>query len=423
MTEQTMTAGRGSIGARLNRSLTKLLPPGLDAGDRAYFRDLVLLGGAFFVLTVIAYAVTISWTSTIPRDGTSLAVGRDFLNFWMYGRAAASGNPGAFYDIAIYHAAIRDLLGFELNGQNWSYPPSIMLLAAPFGQLNYLIALSIWTAASIVIFTVVARRYVADWRVLVPVLISPAALMCLISGQSSFLTAALLIASFAWLDRRPLAAGILIGLLTLKPQLGLLFPFLLVASGRWRVFAAASVTAVALAAATAAVFGPQVWIDFVSKGLPVQGLVLADPDRIATPFFPTVFMNLRGVDAAYSLAMSIQAVFSVFAIGAVVWAARYRRDADAAMMFALFLACSVSASPYLLSYDILPLTFAAVALLAAGRLDYWGRQLAQLVFWMPVLQLVLGTYHVPGASLIAPAFAAYLVWRLKKAPGPCPAPA
>jgi Glycosyltransferase family 87 len=170
-------------------------------------------------------------------------------------------------------------------------------------------------------------------------------LFCLISGQSSFLTAAMLIAIFALLDRRPVAAGILIGLLTIKPQLGILFPFMLITSGRWRVFIVAAVTALALAGATAAIFGAQVWIDFVLKGLPVQGLVLSDPDRIATPFFPTVFMNLRGLDLGYAAAMSVQALFSTFVLAAVMWAFRFRRDADPPLMLALYLACSVTPRP------------------------------------------------------------------------------
>jgi arabinofuranan 3-O-arabinosyltransferase len=164
-----------------------------------------------------------------------------------------------------------------------------------------------------------------------------------------------------------------------------------------------------------------VWIDFVAKGLPVQGLVLADPDRIATPFYPTVFMNLRGLDLGITGAMSVQAVFAVFAVAAVIWAFRFRTHADPAMMMALFLACSVTVSPYLLAYDLLPLTFAAVALLAGGRLDAPGRRLVQLVYWAPALQLALGTYHLPGPALIAPAFAVYLLTRLRAQPEPAPA--
>ncbi len=423
MTDQILMRTQGALNARLKRRIDAWLPSSLGAEDKNIYRDLLLFGSALFFLTAIAYVATITWTTTIPCDGTSLAVGRDFLNFWMYGRAAWSSNPSAFYDIATYHHAIRELVGYDLNGQNWSYPPSIILLAAPFGKLGYLAALSLWTVMGVALFAAVAKREVSDWRALIPVLLSPAALMCLISGQSAFLTSALLIAVFALLDRRPLIAGCLIGLLTIKPQLGLLFPILLIASGRWRVFFAAAITAIALVAMTTAIFGVQVWRDFIVNGLPVQGLVLADPDRIATPFFPTVFMNLRGLNISYVLAMSVQAVFSIFAVGALIWASASRRDTNPAIVRALFFACTVCASPYLLSYDLVPLTFAAVILLATGQLDSSGRRLAQLVFWIPALQLALGTYHVPGPALVAPVFIGYLIWRLKIQPKTTVAPA
>jgi hypothetical protein len=119
-----------------------------------------------------------------------------------------------------------------------------------------------------------------------------------------------------------------------------------------------------------------VWIDFVANGLPVQGLVLSDQDRIATPFFPTFFINFRGLDLP------------------------------------------AAASPYLLAYDLLPPTFAAVALLAGGSCDAPGRRLVQLVYRTPALQLALGTWHLPGPALIAPALVAWLLIRLRAASRP-----
>ena len=351
----------------------------------------------------------------IPRDSTGLVIGRDFLNFWMYGRAAALPDPQRFYDPLVYARELRALLWPDYAEQNFSYPPTIMLLAAPFGRLPYMPALLTWTALGIGAFVTVARQHFADTRTLIAVAVSPAALFCLMSGQSSLISAAMLVTIFAWLDRRPVAAGVLIGLLTLKPQLGLLFPVMLIAAGRWRVFAAATLTAVALAAATAAACGPQVWVDFVSVGMPAQNLVLADPQRVGTPFYPTVFMNLRGLDMPYGAAMALQLCFSTFAAAAVVWAFRYRRDASGDLKMALFLACSVVVTPYLLAYDTLALTFAALMLLDAGKLDATGRRFAQLVYWLPVIQLGFGQFHVPGPALIAPAFAVYLVWRIRAA--------
>jgi hypothetical protein len=114
--------------------------------------------------------------------------------------------------------------------------------------------------------------------------------------------------------------------------------------------------------------------------------------------------------------MAIQLGFSAFAVGAVAWAFRFRRDADPQWLMALFLACAVTAVPYMLSYDTLALTFAALLLLASGRLDAPGRRFVQLAYWLPIIQIGLGTLHVPGPALIAPAFAAYALMRLRALP-------
>jgi hypothetical protein len=376
-------------------------------------RALALLGAFFVVVAAGGYLYTMAWSGPFPRDGTSLVAGRDFLNVWMYGRAATDADPSRFYDAGLYAGALEALLGPNYPGQNWSYPPSIFFVAAPFGQLSYLHALLVWTVLGAALFFAVARRHIPDNRVLAALVLSPAAVLCVISGQSSLITATMLITIFVWLDQKPIAAGVLIGLLTLKPQLGILFPVMLIASARWRVFASATITALALAAATALVFGPQVWIDFITKGLPTNNLVLADPERIATPFYPTVFMNLRGIDLPYSIAMAIQFCFSAFAVSAVFWAFRTRRDADPLWLMALFFACSVTAVPYMLSYDTLALTFAALLLLAGGALDVSGRRFVQLVYWLPIIQIGLGNLHVPGPALIAPAFAIYALMRLR----------
>ena len=37
---------------------------------------------------------------------------------------------------------------------------------------------------------------------------------------------------------------------------------------------------------------------------------------------------------------------------------------------------------------------------------------ARLIYWLPLIQMVLGTLHIPGPALIAPVFAAYLAVEL-----------
>jgi hypothetical protein len=360
------------------------------------------------VLTLIAYLCTTSWTWPFPRDKATLVVGRDFLNLWMYGVAVGEPDPARFYDIFTYNDELAKMLGAGYPGQNWPNPPTALVVMAPFGLLSYFPALFAWCAVSALAFYLAGRREVADWRTLVVVLVSPAALLCVLSGQSSFLTLAALLAIFAWLDKRPVLAGILIGLLTVKPQLGILFPFALAASGRWRVFAAAAVTAIALFAASLALGGVEGWHAYITKAMPLQREVLSDSAGTAVPFQPTIFMNVRAL-VGNRIGEMIQLAFAASAVLAVTAAFRYRRDSDPRLLQALFFACTASASPYMGAYDLLPLTFAAVALLAEEKLDATGRRLAQLVFWMPALQLLFGTYQIPGPAFIAPAFAAYLL--------------
>jgi hypothetical protein len=378
-------------------------------------RVLAIAAVSCAIFIAALYASNISWVAPVPREGATGVVGRDFVNFWMYGRAAWLADPGRFYDPQVYNEMLPAFLGVNFPGQIWLYPPSIMLIAAPFGRLSYVPALLCWTVLCVGIFVWVARRWVDDRRLLIAFLCSPAAVFCLMSGQSSFLTTAILLTIVSCVDRKPVLAGVLIGLLSLKPQLVILFPVMLGASGRWRVFIVAAITTILIIVATAAAFGPQVWIDFVSKGIPSQSLVLADPERVRTSIYPTIFMNLRGADASYAVAMTVQACFSVIGAGLVILAYRLRKNADPQLLSALFFTCSVFVVPYLLSYDMLTISCLAVLLIAAGKLDARGQLLAMLMYWLPWIQDALGLFHIPGPALIPAVFAVYLLTRLKTA--------
>jgi hypothetical protein len=383
--------------------------------DSKLIRAFAILGGVFFLVFAGFYVVMLSPGGAFPRDPSSLVVGRDFLNFWMYGRAAWSPVPWHWYDVTAYRHALADMLGGAgYPDQQWAYPPSVMMLAAPFGLMGYLPALALWSAAGLAVFAAVMRRLCSDQRILFAMLVSPAAIVCLVAGQSSLLTTATLIGIFWPLDRRRWLAGLLIGLMTLKPHLGLLIPVMLIASGRWRVLGYATCATLAIAGLTAALFGIESWTAFVMQAIPVQSAAAADTQGIMTPIYPTVFSNLHGAGLGYRVAIAVQASVTLCALIAVTWAFGSRRKADPVHLFALFVACTAAALPYLILYDTLPMTAAALLLLGQGKLDATGRVLARLVYWLPLLQVVLGVVHVPGPGLIAPVFAAYLVQRLRR---------
>jgi len=93
-------------------------------------------------------------------------------------------------------------------------------------------------------------------------------------GQNGFLTAALLGGALHWLDRRPLLAGVLIGLLAYKPQFGVLIPLALLANGRWSSIGAAAATVAALVAVSYVTLGSEVWHAFANSTTFTRTVVL-----------------------------------------------------------------------------------------------------------------------------------------------------
>src|SRR3546814_4826722 len=93
----------------------------------------------------------------------------------------------------------------------------------------------------------------------VALLLAPASYINISGGQNGFLTGALLIGGLRLLGPKPILAGICFGLLTVKPQLGILLPFALLASRQWTAIVVASVTAALLVGASALLFGWESW--------------------------------------------------------------------------------------------------------------------------------------------------------------------
>jgi hypothetical protein len=379
------------------------------ADPRRIATTLALLGALAALTFAIAFYRATDWTAQFPRDATTLAAGRDFLNFWMAGRAAHAPDPGRYYDVATYNRALAETVGPGYPPQTWSYPPTQLLIAAPFGLLPYRLALTLWTLLGATTLFVAARQILRDNRAALFVFAAPAALFALMSGQSSFFTTALLIGGFALLEKRPVIAGLLFGLLSLKPQVALLLPVLLIAGRHWRTLASAAATSLILVGATIALYGVAVWRDYIAFGLPAQNAVLVHTEILATETMPTVFMNLHRLGLGYGAAMAVQVVFALAA--AICIYRTWRRPGDPTLKTTLFLAASTAATPYLMPYDTLPLALAVLWLLGRKFVDGRGDLIIKLVWWLPFLQMALGHISIPGPALIAPAMVLWVMLR------------
>lgn len=96
------------------------------------------------------------------------------------------------------------------------------MVLAPLGLFGYLPALILWSVGGIAAYGASLRGLLPLRRWAVALVMAPATLICLLSGQTGLWAAALFIGGYRLKDKHPVAAGLLLGILTIKPQMGVL---------------------------------------------------------------------------------------------------------------------------------------------------------------------------------------------------------
>jgi alpha-1,2-mannosyltransferase len=390
-------------------SVTRAAP----AAEKLYTPFTVAAGA--ILMAVLGLDFTFAAAQSFPTfilDPGGFPIGRDFLNTWMGGRSVFSGGPAAWFDFNVYTAALQKITGNpDLQPMFWSYPPHVLIFIWPFGLLGFLPAYAAWCIIGLALYVWAALAGGVDRRSLMFLAVAPGVAVNVFFGQNGFLTAALLIGALANLERRPLVAGILVGILTIKPQFGLLLPVMLVMTGRWRTIASAVVTTAVLVALTALWFGADIWTEYLDKVVPQQHWLLITAGNNHWPIVSSAFVNARLIGLPDAWAWVVQAISSGCSLAAVVWTFWRRRDP--VLSSALFVTATFLFSPWMLSYDMVVFGW-VVALLCGRDESYVDHGLALAVWTLPILMFPLCYLHIPSALLVLPAFAGRLVWRLAR---------
>jgi alpha-1,2-mannosyltransferase len=372
------------------------------------------VASAAILLALLGFDFQLAASQSFPSfilDPGGFPVGRDFLNTWMGGRSVFSGGPAAWFDFHVYNEAAQKVTGDpNLPPLFWSYPPHLLLFIWPFGLFGFLPAFALWCIVGLTLYVWASLAGGVDRRAWVFLAVAPAVAVNVFLGQNGFLTAALLIGGLANLERRPVVAGILFGILTIKPQFGLLLPVMLVLTGRWRAIAAAAVTAAVLVALTTLWFGADIWTEYLQKVVPQQHWLLITAGNNGWPIVSSAFVNARLIGLSDDWAWAVQAVSSCCALAAVVWTFWRRRDP--VLSQALFVTATFLFSPWMLNYDMV--VFGWVIALLRTREDetYADHALSLAVWTLPILMFPFGFSHLPIALVVLPLFAVRLVWRL-----------
>jgi hypothetical protein len=362
----------------------------IDIGDRGprKFASLDAHGVALVATVFVALgAAYVAMCVKAAATGFAGFLYGDFHALWVSGVLAHDGASLVNFDSVALHAK-QIALGVDPHRDNpFPYPPTFLLLLAPLGALPLGVAFWLFMGGSLAAFvaSLVAGR-VRDVRWWVAGLAAPATGIALISGQSGLLSGALMIGGFRLAAARPIAAGVLFGLLTFKPQLGVLIPVALIAAGLWRAAAAATLTALGCVVASGLAFGFAVWPAWAQEMRSYAGGY-----DLVVNLMPTIDANFRNTVLGTSGALALQA-FAALAVVVVVW--RAFRSGVSEQGLALVTIGTFLATPHAFNYDM-PMTSAAIAAYLIARVRPGER--------MPIYEVVIvaAAFLIPFVILAA----------------------
>jgi arabinofuranan 3-O-arabinosyltransferase len=355
------------------------------------------------------------------RDGLTNGAGRpfgdDFINYWSAAALAWHGRAADIYDWSAFHAFEERVVGAGLDFYHYSYPPVLPVLTAPLAVLGYVAALFVWLLAGWLCFFLALRTVRPERGVLLLALATPAVFISAVGGQNGTWTAAFLGGGLSLLERRPVIAGVLLGLLIQKPQLGLLLPVALLAAGHFRALTAAAITAAALVLASVLLFGSEIWTAYFHNAAILREAVLENGVGVWHRMV-SVFVAARRLGVGVPVAYGVQAVIALAVAAAVALA--WHRDVPAAAKNALLVVGTFLATPYLQDYDLVVGAFVVLwlaELYPAGMpkpvLLATGLTLIAPLAASPLANL---TGYEFGPLLIVPVFVIVLRASLPKAP-------
>ncbi len=357
------------------------------------------------------------------RDRAGKLKGTDFLHFYTLGSLVLEGRGDALYD-ARAQAAQSERLVPESKGFYFLpiYGPQVALLFAPLARLSYGWAALVWIAASILLYALCCR---AVWKtchalaahggtIALLALASPAFFNLVAHGQTSSLAlVCFTVAGLALLKEKPFYAGLAIGLLIYKPQLGLAAALVFLFAREWKVVAGAMLAAAAQIAVAWAYFGSAVMENYWQA--------LRRLGESASVLEPKLY-QMHSLRSFWMLLLPwepVALVLYLITAGMALWWAisAWRSRAPLPLRYAACLLATVLVAPHLTVYDLVILLPALLFLgdwaLASPQHQVSPpvRALLYLCYALPLLGVVAQMTHVQ-LSVVA---MAALAWTMRSA--------
>ena len=332
------------------------------------------------------YAVDMSAPGLRDRNG--LIKGTDFLHFYTLGNLALHGRGDLLYDMWAQSAVTQKLLP-EAAGSFYVplYGPQVSLFFAPFATLSYGWALTAWLALNVLIYALCcgavwekcSRLQTQQWTVVILAIAFPGFFHLLVWGQTSGVAlACFTLAYLALRGGRPFLAGLAIGSLIFKPQLGLVAAVVFLLAREGKVVAGAVLAALAQLAVAWLHYGTQIMLDYLRAFTRIADVLPLLEPRLYQMHSLRAFwlLLLRWPRAAFGFYLATAIV--VLALVVRCW----RSNASLEVRYSALLFATVLVAPHLTVYDLVILA-PAFLFLGDWALGHAGQR------FVPSLQVLL----------------------------------
>ncbi len=369
------------------------------------------------------------WTLATPtlRDRNGNLKGTDFLHFYTLGSLAIAHRGGDLYDMkgqaALAVQRVPDAAGIRYLPL---YPPQVSVLFAPLAYLSYGGALGLWWVCNALIYTICCYRIwtvcpqLSGYGGIVALLAaaSPAFFHLIAWGQTSALVLACFTLAFFWLrGGHDFLAGIALGCLIFKPQLGLAAAVVFVFVGAWKVAGGAVLSASAQLLAGVLYYGSQPFHEWLQRMWKVRTVVSSlEPRPYQTHCLRTFWsMILPWGHAAFAL--YVMSAILILSVTVAVW--RHAATDSLPLRYSALLLATVLVAPHLTVYDLAILAPAMLLLadwLLAHRLASTSGGMGTLLYLVYILPLLgpLARWTHVQPSVIAMGLLTWMVWRASK---------
>jgi hypothetical protein len=335
----------------------------------------------------------------------------DFVEVWVAGRFVLQGHPATPYDWRVHHAAQAAVIGHPVEGfLGWHYPPLFLFVAAALAMLPYISSFLAWIAATAILYAAAIWKITRRYEAALVALAMPTALGCALVGQNGFFTAAILSAALLALEEHPWLAGLFIGLLSYKPQFGLLFPIVLLFGRNWRALSSASIATLALLAISWLAFGSAPFAAFIGH-LPGTADAILGNGAAGFAKLQSAYGLMRWLGANGMEAWLAHCLMTLTAALAVLWL--WNQPVSFAVKAAGVATAALIATPYLYLYDF-PMLAVPFAFLYRDRA--FDRIEIAVTIAANLMMVVFFWTALPIGPLLTLAPVALIVRRLMPAP-------